>query len=175
MPVVTTNVTSSSLEVAKIAIQVLGYAVTWGIVFVGWRVNNSQNKRRDERKELRDQIGSIIDAVREVESNVVTYLTEQGGESKDASYWTVYFGVHQVNSSVVLCKLFDTPEIGKRLRSYRQAITDKAMPGPTSVLPTGTQLNSVLRTVSAAGNGLVRELETRYRELYPLSSSSRLS
>lgn len=168
MPAVTTNDASNGLEVAKLVIQVLGYVVTWVIVFAGWRVNNSQNKYRDQRKELRDQIGAIVEAIREVESNAVSYLTD-AGESNDASYWTVYFGVHQVNSSIVLCKLLDTPEIGKVLRNYRQAITDKAMPGPTATTPTGVQLNAALRAIAAAGNSLVRALETRYRDLYPFS------
>lgn len=170
MPVVTTSAASDGVEIAKLVIQVLGYVITWTIVLVGWNVNNSQNKRRDERKELRDQTGAIIDAIREVESNVVAYLTDVEG-SRDASYWTVFFGVHQVNSAVVLCKLFKTPEIDRLLRSYRQAITDKAMPGPASTTPTGQKLDSALRTVAAAGNALVRGLETRYRDLYPFSEA----
>jgi CHASE3 domain sensor protein len=156
------------MEWVKLGIQVLGYIVTWGIVFAGWRVNNGQNKQRDERKERRDQIGDITDAIREVESNVVAYLTDS--ETANASsYWTVYFGVRQVNSSVVLCSLLATQEIDKLLRSYRKAVTDEAMPGPQAAKPTGHKLDAALRVVASSGNSLIRGLESRYRELYPFS------
>lgn len=167
MPVGTTSA-SDGIEWAKLAIQASGYVITWIFVFIGWKVNSTQNKHRDERKELRDQIVSITDAVREVESNVVSYLTDSGAANA-SSYWTVYFGVRQVNASVVLCGLLKTLETDKLLRGYRQAITGQAMPGPQAAKPTGQALDSALRAVASAGNSLVRGLENRYRELYPFS------
>ncbi len=156
------------MEWLKIAVQVIGYGVTWWIVLAGWRVSNQQNRNRDQRKEIRDQIGIVVDAIREVESNVVAYLTD-GEERNVAKYWTVYFGVQQVNSSVVLCALLNSHMVEKYLKLYRQAITDTAMSGPTSTAPVGATLDSTLRTVVSSGNGLIRALEDRYRELYPLA------
>jgi hypothetical protein len=165
MPAVTTSA-SDSMELTKMGIQAVGYVVTWVIVLIGWGVSNRQNRDRDDRKEMRDHVSSLADSIREVEANVVSYLTDVEGRSA-SSYWTVHFGVRQVNLMVVSYANFNTGELQKLLRIYRQAITDTAMPGPSTKSPTGAKLDTTLRTVAAAGNGLVRGLESRYRELYP--------
>lgn len=167
MPAETTNA-SNLWELVKIGVQVVGYGVTWCIVFKGWKVSNDQNSKRDDRKELRDLVNDIADAIRNVEADVVSYLTSN--EGKSASYWTVQFGVRQVNASIVGCKTFDTTAINDLLLTYRQAVTDKAMQGPDSPQPTGAQLSTALRGVSSAGTSLVRGIERRYRELYPLAT-----
>jgi hypothetical protein len=171
MPVETTSVASGAdwWEITKTGIQVVGYVVTWFFVHRGWSESRKQNEDRDERKELRDQINGIASSLRNVEADVVSYLTSEG--ATPASYWTVFFGVRQINASVVACTPFATAEIQRALVAYRQAVTDKAAPGPTSVLPTGEKLNTALRGVSSAGVTLVRALENRYREIYPFKTT----
>jgi len=168
MPAATTNAASGIdwWEVAKVAIQVIGYVVTWTFVIRGWKESRTQNADRDERKEIRDQINGVASALRNVEADIVSYLTSTEG-ALSASYWTVFFGVKQINASVVACAPFKTPEIQRTLIAYRQAVTDKAASGPTATLPTGDRLNAALRGVSSAGVGLVMALENRYREMYP--------
>ncbi|WP_139232696.1 hypothetical protein [Duganella sp. CF458] len=167
MPAETTNA-NNLFEFAKIGIQLVGYGVTWGIVFRGWKVSNEQNAKRDDRKELRDLVNDIADSIRNVEADVVSYLTST--EGKSASYWTVHFGVRQVNASIVGSKIFNTKPINDLLIAYRQAVTDKALQGPDSPALTGHQLSSALRGVSSAGTSLIRGIETRYREIYPLAA-----
>jgi hypothetical protein len=159
---------SSWLEVLKIFIQVAGYAVTWSIVFKGWQVTNRQNAKRDERKELRDLVNDIADGIRNTEASVVAYFTSTEGPQV-ASYWTVHFGVRQVNASIVSCAVFNTDRLSSSLLGYRQAITGGAIQGPQSKLPTGVALDAALRGVSKAGADLTRELESRYRELFPFT------
>lgn len=170
MPATPTD-TNDTMELVKIGIQALGYAVTWAIVLIGWRVNNTQNRKRDDRKELRDQVNDIAEAIRNVEANVVSYLTSADGE-RTSSYWTVFFGVKQVNASIVSCRQFKTEAISDLLVNYRNSITDKAMPGPNAVLPAGAKLSAVLRDASSAGTSLARGIELRYRELYPFSEKT---
>lgn len=156
------------MEIVKIVIQVIGYIVTWLFVQHGWKVANSQNFRRDERKELRDLVSDICDSIRNVEADVVSFLTPSG-EAKTSSYWTVHFGVRQVNSSLVTCSVLDTVRIREALFKYRQTLTGKVIQGPQSPLPTGFALDTALRDTSKAGGDLIRELENRYRELYPFT------
>jgi len=171
MPAATTSAASGIdwWEVAKVTIQVLGYIITWTFVFKGWKESRRQNGERDERKELRDQINGVASTLRNVESDIVSYLTSAEGATS-ASYWTVFFGVKQVNASVVACAPFNTPEIQRSLVAYRQAVTDKAAAGPTAAIPSGDKLNSALRGVSSAGVSLVMALENRYRQIYPFKA-----
>jgi len=168
MPAATTNAASGIdwWDVAKVIIQILGYVITWTFVWRGWKESRRQNEDRDERKELRDQINGIASALRNVEADIVSYLTSSDGTTP-ASYWTVFFGVKQINASVVACTPFKTSEIQRALVAYRQAVTDKAASGPTAALPVGDKLNAALRGVSSAGVSLVMALENRYREVYP--------
>lgn len=156
------------MEILKIVIQVIGYGVTWAFVHHGWKVANAQNFRRDERKELRDLVTDICDAIRNVEADVVSFLAA-ADEPKTSSYWTVHFGVRQVNTSLVTCSVLDTARIRNALLSYRQTLTGKVIQGPQSTLPTGVARDTALRDTSKAGADLIRELESRYRELYPFS------
>lgn len=167
MPAETPNA-SDCMEIAKIAIQITGYIVTWLIVFSGWHVNNRHNARRDDRKELRDLVDDISELIRTVESDIVSFLTSTEGP-QTSSYWTVQFGVRQVNSAIVGCKVFDTDTLSNLLVAYRQAITDKAIQGPETALPKGHELSIALRGVSSAGTKLVRGLELQYRARYPFS------
>jgi hypothetical protein len=158
--------TADNYENIKIAVQAIGYIVTWLIVLVGWRVNNRQNQNRDERKELRDQINDIAEVIRNVEADVVAYLTTGDGTST-ASYWTVYLGVRRVHSTIVRDQVFKTKQIETALIEYRQAITDRAMPGPAAPAKNPAELDKDLRQVSKCGNALIKALEERYSEKYP--------
>lgn len=174
MPAATTNAANGIdwWEAAKIIIQIAGYLITWTFVLRGWKESRRQNEDRDERKELRDQINGVASALRNVEADIVSYLTSAAGTSS-TSYWTVFFGVKQINASVVACAPFKSSEIQRALVTYRQAVTDKAAAGPTAALPTGAKLDGALRGVSSAGVGLLMALENRYREIYPFKTNSK--
>lgn len=165
MPVPTSPETSN-LEFVKIGVQSLGYIGGWALVVWGWTVNHSQNRSRDVRKELRDRVNEIANIVRDVEADVVSYLTGEEGQSRSASFWTVQFGAKRVNASVVMSRTFNTSEIEAALISYRQAITGQALEGPNSQPKSPTARDRDMRQVSKCGNSLVRVLESRYAELY---------
>ena len=156
----------NNLEEVKVAVQAIGYVVTWLIVCIGWLVNNKQNRSRDERKELRDQINDVAEVIRNVESDAVAYLTVEGGSSA-VSYWTVYLGVRRVHSAIVRDKVFKTDQIEDALIEYRKALTDRAMPGPSASPKSPADLDKDLRYVSSTGNTLIKTLEERYASKYP--------
>lgn len=157
---------SDSWECTKIAVQAVGYAVTWMIVFFGWYVSSNQNRSRDERKELRDQINYIAEVIRNVEADAVAYLTLARG-SGTVSYWTVYLGVQRVSSTIIRDQVFKTHEISNALIEYRKALTNRAMPGPKAASKTSDEIDSDLRHVSSSGNALIKALEEHYSKKYP--------
>lgn len=159
----------NSLEEVKVAIQAIGYGVTWLIVCIGWYVNNKQNRSRDERKELRDQINDVAEVIRNVESDAVAFLTVPGG-STTVSYWTVYLGVRRVHSAIVRDKIFKTDIIEQALIEYRKALTDRAMSGPNAASKAPVEVNKDLRHVSSSGNALIKAIEECYTSKYPRKS-----
>ena len=156
----------NNMEEVKVGIQAIGYLVTWVIVCVGWFVNNKQNRARDERKELRDQINDIAEVIRNVESDAVAYLTVKGGAST-VSYWTVYLGVRRVHSAIVRDKIFKTDKIESTLIDYRKALTNRAMPGPSAPTKSPADVDKDLRYVSSTGIALIKALEECYGLKYP--------
>jgi hypothetical protein len=158
--------TPDNLAGIRVAIQAVGYVVTWIIVCIGWFVNNKQNRSRDERKELRDQINDIADVIRNVESDAVAYLTHEGN-APTASFWTVYFGVRRVHSTIVRDPIFETDATKLALIEYRKALTDRAMPGPSATAKSPVETNRDLQHVSSSGNALIKTLEENYSVRYP--------
>ncbi len=153
-------------EFYKLIIQGVGYAVTWIIVFVGWQVAHSQNAKRDQRKELRDQVDLLTQHIRTVESDVVTYLTSID-ETTSVSYWAIYFGVQRINSSITRIDCFSEKYVIDALIDFRKAVTSKAISGPNSTKPVDQDLDEALKEVSRKSNGLIQVMEARYLNHYP--------
>jgi hypothetical protein len=156
----------STIEGWKSAIQVGGYAITWLIVFVGWRVNRGQNDRRDARKELREHIDAASALVRETENNGVAFLSVA---SLDVGlFWKTYFSVQRILPAVDELPLANHPEVMNQLVAFRRVMTNKVTIGPTAPFPNESERQLLLRELSRSANKLVIQLEAGYRLRYPL-------
>lgn len=158
-------ISKTDYELWKTLFQAVGYAVTWCIIIFGWRVNEAQNRQRDQRKDLREQIDLITGFVRNVESDVVSCMLMHSDRAR-ASYWTVYFEVQRIYSDVCRIGVMKKKPVIDALIAYRAAVTEKALPGPDSARQSEVA-DALLKEVSRKGNELIRAMEDRYAELYP--------
>ena len=69
MPVSST----ASLPVWTLYIPTLAPLITWSLVIAGWRIVSNDNNLREKRKELRADIGKVIDVVDALEIKAIKY------------------------------------------------------------------------------------------------------
>ncbi|MEX3937408.1 hypothetical protein AB4Y32_37720 [Paraburkholderia phymatum] len=154
----------NNIEWWKLGIQAGAYAVTWIIVFVGWRVSSNQNDRRDARKELREHVDAVEELIREAETNGVNFLSQD--EANVALYWSTYFAVQRIDvSNLPLPNLGD---ITRQLVLFRRLMTNKVTIGPDTPLPSAAERRQLMLEVSRGANRFIATLEDGYRSRYPL-------
>lgn len=160
------SVDSNNIEWWKLAVQGIGYAVTWVVVFVGWNVTSRQNDRRDTRKEVREHVDAAIAHIREVESNGIKFLSEQ--TSSNALYWATYFSVQRVQPAVEQLPLPNPNDLMRQLVIFRRLMTNRVTIGPDSPFPAETERRTLLLEVSRGANRFVSTIEDGYRQRYPV-------
>lgn len=153
------------LEATKLIVQVVLAVVTWALVFGGWWVNNWQNAKRDARKELRERIDNLIDEAWSIEDLCIVYLTSTTDAKDVPSYWSIISKLARLTSAVSSLKHTHRIDAQAACVNFRQAITRKAIQGPTRLtLPSS---DPMLGKISAAANLLADALDRLFFERYP--------
>ncbi|KAJ3473104.1 hypothetical protein NLI96_g13128 [Meripilus lineatus] len=153
-----------NIEWWKLGVQAGAYAITWVIVFVGWRVNSAQNDRRDARKEVREYVDATAALIREAESHGMSFLSKD--EADLSLYWATYFAVQRIDISTL--PLPNISDITRQLVLFRKLMTNKVTIGPDSPLPPAADRRSLMFEVSRGANKFIAVLEDGYRKRYPL-------
>ncbi len=155
---------SNNIEWWKLGVQAGAYAITWIIVFVGWKVSRAQNDWRDARKELREYVDSVIGLIREAESNGVKFLSQTKADL--GLYWATYFAVQRID--VGNLPLTNQQEVTRQLVLFRRLMTNKVTIGPDTPLPPLDECRKLMLEVSRGANKFIATLEDGYRTKYPL-------
>jgi hypothetical protein len=155
---------SNNIEWWKLGIQAGAYAITWLIVFTGWKVSSAQNDRRDARKELREYVDSTVELIREAESSGVKFLSQAAADL--GLYWATYFAVQRIDVSNL--PLPNQQEVTRQLVLFRRLMTNKVTIGPDTPLPSAPECGKLMLEVSRGANKFIAVLEDGYRTRYPL-------
>ncbi|WP_444633867.1 hypothetical protein [Cupriavidus oxalaticus] len=139
-------------ETLRTVIQAVGYLVTWLIVFLGWRVAANQNKIRDERKEIRDKVDELCEAIDDAKADFVSHLTS---ESIDLSlYWKVFLSAGRINNLIRQFPLGASENVNNRLIEFRKILTGDALGGPSSKRLPKMQHHVFVRDIARTANSL---------------------
>ncbi|SFB12026.1 hypothetical protein SAMN04515620_11927 [Collimonas sp. OK607] len=151
----------------KLIVQVAGTIITWTLVFGGWFVNNRQNAKRDERKELRERIDNLIQEAWAIEELCIAYLAEATEEKNVPSYWLVVSKLARLTSAVSGLKQTHGIDAQMSCIALRQAITTKAIQGPQrkTIKPSDPLLGRISASTNALADALDKAFFARYLKI----------
>jgi hypothetical protein len=141
--------------------------ITMAVAILGWHVINKQNNKREDRKELKSAIDSIISEIHSIETQAIDYYKVDPSEDSPIIERALKKRIDLLEQHIKLLQKMNTKHFGKIEKSveYRRVITggDFEQQSRKAKPPS----NDKFLELSMISKELIRELEDCYiKEIY---------
>lgn len=141
----------------------LAQPISWILIVAGWMVVNSQNNRRETRKEVRASLLELYKLLDDIEDAAYEYHTTDGdaGEARK-----IVRAIQQIAPRIIMARRGPIKfQYTKPLATFRKAITFENF--DTSKFERKQAEDPFFDAIAAAKRELITALELAYSQAYP--------
>ncbi len=154
------------LSTADTIVSAVGSVVTWALVIYGWRVLRSDESKRDDRKELRQTIDTLIADVRIVETKSKQYYMTSPSECAVLQDEIISDQDILEARFTHLSKSTQRFQISACVAKFRTLTTGGEFESPSRTIVKADSRK--IRDIALAAKEVIFSLEDEYSDIYPI-------
>lgn len=141
--------------------------VGWLLIVGGWFITNSQNNKRESRKELRASLDNVIKDIHETQLNALKYYTSEVEESYQLAF-EIKASQSRILSKIERLRALHAGYFSlEKLSEYMHALTGEDFESSCRrVRSYKNQNDDLLLNITFQTNTLINHLESDYCEIF---------